>query len=318
MENLTHSLVGLMLARVGLEKTTPRGTAMMVLAANAPDLDAVFFFSGQLRYLEYHRTYAHSLAFVPLVALLPMLLVRARFSWRSWVASMIGVLSHLLLDWTNSYGILLGLPFSSHRFRLDTVNLIDVWVWAILLGAVAATPLWRGLRADRAETIGKIGPRRGVAWAALLLLLAFESLRVVAHDRAVRIMAARLYEGAPPLRVTALPEAFNPLAWRGVVEGAGFAVIVPVNLAGQYDPLAGRLYRDPPPIPAMDAALRTRPFIVFRRFAQLPFWEITPVAEGVRLDLFDLRFGSPGSPGFAQVTAIADRQGAVLRSGFGL
>ena len=40
MDNLTHSLVGLMLARAGLEKTTPRGTAMMVLAANAPDADA--------------------------------------------------------------------------------------------------------------------------------------------------------------------------------------------------------------------------------------------------------------------------------------
>jgi inner membrane protein len=308
MENLTHSLVGLMLARVGLEKTTPRGTAMMVLAANAPDVDAVFWFGGQLRYLEYHRTYAHSLAFVPLVALLPMFLVRARFSWRSWVAGMIGVLSHLLLDWTNSYGILLGLPFSSHRFRLDTVNLIDVWVWAILLGAVAVTALSRG----------NIVARRGVAWAALLLLLAFEGFRVGAHDRAVQTMAARLYEGAPPLRVTALPEAFNPLVWRGVVEGAGFVVIVPVNLARQYDPLAGRLYRDPPPIPAMDAALHTRPFVVFRRFSQLPFWEVTPVAEGVRLDLFDLRFGNPGSPGFSEVTAIADRQGAVLRSGFGL
>ncbi len=52
MDNITHSLVGLMLARAGLEKTTPRGTAMMVLAANAPDIDAVFWFSGTQ---TYHR-----------------------------------------------------------------------------------------------------------------------------------------------------------------------------------------------------------------------------------------------------------------------
>ena len=101
MENLTHTLVGLMLARVGLEKTTPRGTGMMMLAANAPDVDAVFWFGGTLPYLEYHRSYTHSLALMPLVALLPMLLARARFSWRSFAASMAGVLSHLLLDWTN-------------------------------------------------------------------------------------------------------------------------------------------------------------------------------------------------------------------------
>src|ERR1700688_2533451 len=121
MDNVTHTLVGLMLARVGLEKTTPRGAGMMMLAANAPDIDAVVWFSGTLRYLEFHRSYAHSLAFMPLMALLPMLLVRARFSWQSYLASMAGVLSHLLLDWTNSYGILLGLPFSAHHFRLDIV-----------------------------------------------------------------------------------------------------------------------------------------------------------------------------------------------------
>jgi len=139
MENLTHTLVGLMLARIGLEKTTVRGAGMMMLAANAPDVDAVFWFGGTLPYLAYHRTYTHSLPFLPLVALLPMLLVRAQFSWRSYLASMLAVLSHLLLDWTNSYGIPLALPFSDHRFRLDTVNLIDIWVWAILLGSVAAT-----------------------------------------------------------------------------------------------------------------------------------------------------------------------------------
>ena len=311
MDNLTHSLVGLMMARVGLGKTTPRGTAMMVLAANAPDIDGVSWLGGTLRYLEFHRTYAHSLTFVPLVAVLPMLLVRARFSWRSWAAAMAGVLSHLLLDWTNSYGILLGLPFSGHRFRLDSVNLVDLWIWAILLGAVAGTALWRRL-------VGAAGARPGWAWAALALLVTFEGARLAAHDRAVNIMATQVYQGAPPRSVTALPGAFHPLEWRGVVEGAGFVIILPVNLAGEYDPLAGRLYREPAATPAMNAALRTRPFEVFSRFAQLPFWDVTPEDEGVRLDLLDLRFGNPGSPGFADVTAIMDRRGAVLRSGFGL
>src|SRR5437868_6510340 len=101
MDNLTHTLVGLMLARVGLEKTTPRGAGMLMLAANAPDIDAVFWFGGTIQYIEHHRTFPHSFAFVPLVALLPMLLVWAEFSWRSYLASIAAVLSHLLLDWTN-------------------------------------------------------------------------------------------------------------------------------------------------------------------------------------------------------------------------
>jgi inner membrane protein len=317
MDNITHTLVGLMLARAGLEKTTPRGAGMMMLAANAPDIDAVFWFGGTLPYLEYHRSYTHSLTFMPLVALLPMLLVRAKFSWRPYLASLAGVLSHLLLDWTNSYGILLGLPFSAHRFRLDIENLFDLWIWVILLGAVAATALSRLVSGEIGEA-NSTGARRGWAWVALAALLAYEGTRVVTHARAVEVMSARLYEGAPPRRVTALPGPFNPLAWRGVVEGQGFVVIAPVDILGEYDPRAGRLYRTAAPVTGMEAALRTRPFQVFGRFAQLPFWKVTPLEDGLRLDLIDLRFGNPDRPGFAGVAAIVDPMGNVLRAGFGI
>src|SRR5262249_20117046 len=173
MDNLTHTLVGLTLARVGLEKTTPRGAAMMMLAANVPDIDAVFWFGGTLPYLTYHRSYAHAVPFIPLMALLPMLLVRARFSWPVYLASLVGVLSHLLLDWTNAYGIPLALPFSTHRFRLDIVNIVDVWIWAILLGTLAASGVF--------ALLSNQDKRRGFAWAALLTMLAFEGGRFIAH-----------------------------------------------------------------------------------------------------------------------------------------
>ena len=313
MDNLTHSLVGLMLARAGLEKTTPHGTAMMVLAANAPDIDAIFWFSGTQTYLEWHRSYPHAIAFAPLVALLPMLLARAKFSWPSFLASLIGVFSHLLLDWTNSYGIPLALPFSWHRFRLDIANVFDVWIWTILLGAVVVMALAR-----RAHIFTRPGWRSRWAQVTLAALLAFEGVRVVSHARAIDVMSAGLYKGETRQRVTALPGAFNPLAWRGVVEGPGFVVIVPVNLAAEFDARAGRLYPIAPPIPAMDATLRTRPFQVFSRWSEMPFWKVTPVEEGLRLDLIDLRFGAPDRSGFASVSAIVDRTGKVLRAGFGI
>jgi inner membrane protein len=305
MDNLTHSLVGLMLARASLEKTTPHCTAMMVLAANAPDIDAVFWFSGTQTYLEWHRSYPHAIVFAPLIALLPMLLARVRFSWPSFLASLLGVFSHLLLDWTNSYGIPLALPFSWHRFRLDIANVFDVWIWGILLGGVVVMALARSTR-------------RNWAWATLAALLIFEGIRIEAHARAVAIetMFGGLSQGAPPQRVTALPQAFNPLKWRGVVEGAGFAVVLPVDVTSGLGP--ERHYPVAPPIPAMDAALRTAPFQVFSSWSQLPFWKVTPVAEGLRLDLIDLRFGDPDHPGFASVSAIVDRTGKVLRAGFGI
>lgn len=317
MDNLTHSLVGLMLARVGLEKTTVRGTAMMVLAANAPDADAFVWFTGTMRYIEYHRTYTHTLTFLPLVALLPMLIVRARFSLRSYFAAMIGVLSHLLLDWTNTYGIPLAMPFSNHRFRLDINNIVDLWILIILLLAIAATALTRLVGAEIGER-KSTAPRRTWAWVALAGVLAFEGLRIVTHSRAVEVMSARLYQGAPPTKVIAIPNSLNPFTWKGVIEGANFAIILPVNLRADYDPAAGRLYRAPGEVPGMAAALRTHPFQVFSRWSQAPFWRVTPVGDDLRLDLIDLRFGSPDNPGFAGVSAVVDRMGNVLRSGFGI
>ena len=72
------------------------------------------------------------------MALLPVLIAcavsRSMRGWKvAWGLSIIGVASHLLLDWTNAYGIRLLLPFSSHWFALDLNNIVDLWIWAVLL-----------------------------------------------------------------------------------------------------------------------------------------------------------------------------------------
>jgi hypothetical protein len=192
-----------------------------------------------------------------------------------------------------------------------------VWILAILLIPIAATALTRLVSSEIGER-KSTAPRRAWAWVALGGLLFFEGARVVTHSRAVEVMSARLYEGAPPTRVTALPNTFNPFTWRGIAEGPGFAIIVPVNLREEYDPRAGRLYRAPTPVPGMEAALRTHPFQVFSRWSQVPFWRVTPVGDDLRLEMIDLRFGSPDNSSFASVSALVDRKGNVLRSGFGI
>jgi hypothetical protein len=184
---------------------------------------------------------------------------------------------------------------------LDIANVFDVWIWAILLSGVAALAL-----AGRAR----------VARLTLAALLVFEGIRVAAHARAIDMMSAQWYEGAPPQRITALPGAFNPLVWRGVVEYPGRVVTLTANVVKGVG--AQTVYPVAPPLAAMDAALRTPPFQVFSEWSQLPFWKVTSVEEGTRLDLIDLRFGAPDRPGFASVSAIVDRTGKVLRAGFGI
>ena len=74
MDNLTHSLTGLALSRAGLNRVCPRATAILLIAANAPDTDALSGLRSQLSYLEYHRHITHALLFVPVMALFAILL----------------------------------------------------------------------------------------------------------------------------------------------------------------------------------------------------------------------------------------------------
>src|SRR5581483_5540369 len=181
MDNVTHSLTGLALARAGLNRLCPRATLLLILSANAPDSDIVAAPEGALRYLQVHRGYSHSLLCLPLMALVPVLLVagiyRQKLPWaRAWGLCCIGVASHLLLDWTNSYGVRLLLPFSSDWFHLDLNGLYDGCIMAMLIFA-AAWPVFAGLVSreigDRTRLPG--GPGRGMAIFTLAFFLFFDS-----------------------------------------------------------------------------------------------------------------------------------------------
>src|SRR5690606_16926911 len=71
MDNLTHSLAGAALAAAGLRRTTPLATATLVVAANAPDVDAfVYFFRDEYYALAFRRGYTHgplAMAMLPFV-----------------------------------------------------------------------------------------------------------------------------------------------------------------------------------------------------------------------------------------------------------
>lgn len=317
MDNVTHSLVGLMLARAAGGRNHSVG--MTVVAANLPDIDIVAGLAGALPYLEYHRSYTHSLAFAPIMAAIPPLLIfaifRQKISPGMYALSLVGILSHLLLDWTNVYGIRMLLPFSSRWLRLDITDVVDPWILLLLLFALAAPALARLVNLEISSRPGP-GPKRGWAWFAILMLISYEAARYTAHERALGIMSSRLFNGEVPRRLTAIPARFNPLNWRGVVEGDGFVAIVPINLTESFDPAAGSMDYPAPPSPSIEAAQHTRAFELFGQFNQLPFWKVTPLPDATRVELIDLRFGTPQRPGF-EASAVVDASGIIRESQFG-
>jgi inner membrane protein len=323
MDTLTHTLTGLFLSRVGLGRWTPRALPILLLAANAPDIDILSAAGGSLNYLHYHRHLTHSLAAMPVMALLAVLVVRlASRKPVHWLgafgAALIGVASHLALDFTNSYGIRLWLPFSGEWLRLDLTAVIDIWIWAALLLGIAGPFVARLVGSEVSSgTVREKNPGRGFAIFALAFLLLYNCGRGVLHARAVAELESRLYGGGIPLRVAALPQPANPLRWRGLVETGGAYDVEDVNLAGEFDPTRGMIFHKPEPSAALEAARRTAAIQEFLRFAQFPLWRVTPVSEpedGQRVEVLDMRFGTPVAPGFMASAVLDSKLHAVETS----
>jgi inner membrane protein len=278
-----------------------------MLAANAPDIDVVTAAGGSLNYLHFHRHLTHSLIAMPIMALLPVLVVwaitRKPINWMgAFFASLIAVASHLLLDLTNIYGIRLLLPFSSRWLRLDLTSVIDLWIWAILLVCLLGPLIARLVGSEIASSnIRDRHHGRGFAAFALIFLLLYNCGRSVMHSRAVASLESRIYQEESPVRVFAMPDAANPLKWRGLVETGDFYAVEDFSLATEFDPTRATIFHKPDPDPALDAARRTPTFDQFLQFSQAPLWRISPLSDpenGKLVQVLDMRFGTPLAPGF--------------------
>ncbi len=315
MDNLTHTLTGLALSQAGLNRWHARSGLLLVVAANIPDSDIVTLAGGPFAYLQYHRAITHAIAMVPVMALLPMLFIcaidRSMRTWRAaYLLAIIGVASHLLLDWTNAYGVRFLLPFSPQWFRLDLNGLIDYWIWGVLFLAWVG-PLLGRLVSN--EIGAKPGAGRGIAIFALAFFLIYDYGRYVIHQRAIETLNSRVYQGGPPIRVAAFPvSSGNPFVWSGWVERPEFLMRFSMNLLSEFDPTEGAILYKPEASPALEAARQTFVVQKFLEFAQYPLWRVTPLAEpeGSRLiQVSDWRF-----PFTASVTV--DSSNRVLATSF--
>ena len=131
----------------------------------------------------------------------------ARQLLAAWLISIAGVAAHHLMDWLNVYGIRLLLPFSADWLRLDLVYIVDLWVWLILLMAMAAPALpllaRSGLAAHAHARIpaGPEGPtaeqRRAARFAVVVTAeRQFERRRVTAIGRDPYRVTAEILAGA--------------------------------------------------------------------------------------------------------------------------
>lgn len=328
MEPITHFLTGAAISRAtGLNKRTLYATVTCVLAAEAADLDMVAYFRGPITGFAHHRGITHTFVGVPFVAAFVVGMVYLFWRWQRkappepvgspdsttdkivvhdpaksprwgllYGFALLCGLSHILLDFTNNYGVRPFEPFSYKWYSWDIVFIYEPLLYVFLIGGLVLPSLFGLIN----EEIGarRRGPRgQGGAIVALVLMVLLWGLRDYQHRRAVATLEARLYHSEDPIRVSAYPYILNPFRWYGVVECDDFFVQADVNSLNPdvapngFETTRFKREETPPDIKAKDSPLGH----VYLDWAQYPMTEVERTTEpsGYLVRFYDLRYDYP-------------------------
>ena len=285
------------LSRAGLNKRTALATSTLVIANNLPDIDVGVFATSTLA-MSFRRGWTHGvLAQLTLpIALTGAMLLYDRYRKKAspedrvdarqiLLLSYLGVLLHVFMDFTNSYGVRLLMPFSERWFYGDALYIVDPWLY-LLLGA----GWW----------LGKTNPRpaRICVTVAAIYVVAMLASNVLAR-REVASGLARA--GLPPAtRFMVTPVVVNP-----------FRREVVIDIGEKYE--KGNLWFEPLPHfrpagfglekgfgqPDAQHALQSPLARAFLRWSRFPFVQVDPAGGGVWIN--DYRYANAGPYGWSAV-----------------
>jgi inner membrane protein len=319
MEPVTHFLTGACIARAGLNRKTAYATVAATLAAEAADLDVLWSLAGPVEGLKHHRGITHTLWAAPLVA---GVVVGVVWLWRRWRkpaesaqkvhwgwlygTALIASLSHLLLDWTNNYGLRPFFPFNPRWYAGSFVFIAEPVLWALLLAAVVM-PWLLGL-ADQ-----EIGARRtafrGRNWAifALAGMVVLWCWRWAEQAQARAMLTNQQFASEPARRITLEPYPLNPYRWHAILETNDFyqtaevdtrtgAITSDVPQDLLYKPVATAVVEAAKRTPLGQAYLDWGTWAVVRDLGQQPIKgieppDLPPGRSWSTVEFSDLRFG---------------------------
>jgi inner membrane protein len=311
LEPLTHFLTGACLGRAGFNRKTALATLTMTLAAEAPDLDIATIVKGRVFYFAHHRGFTHSFLGLFLVSAAVVGLVFGFWRIRGrkitsaespprwgllFLLAYLAGLSHILLDFTNSYGVRPFWPFSERWYSWDIEFIVEPVLLVLLIGALILPKLF-SLINDEIGARRKGLPGRFAASAALLTVVLFWGLRDYEHRHAVNALEARTYQGLDAIRASAYPDWLNPFRWVGVVETENFIATMEVNsITPDVDPQGQmRIHYKPPETPVTIAAKKSYLGRVYLDWAQYPITETETLESppGYLVRFRDLRYDYP-------------------------
>lgn len=309
MDNLTHTLTGIALAQAGLKRKTRFSMLALIIASNLPDIDVLAALHGGIAELKYHRGITHSIiGLTALGAILAMAIYALgrrsapkknapslSLKWL-FLICWIGTACHVLMDFTNAYGIRPFLPFSHRWFALDLMPIVGPWLLVILILGLCIPVV---LRMVTEEVGGRKSAGHAIRNGAIFSLVAMAGLwglRAISRQKALGMLSARTYGQEAATRLGAFPTALDPFEWHGVAETGDAYYLASVDtLSGELPEKNTAVLRKPPPSAALSAAQQTEGARIFLNFARFPYAVVFREGDSTYVYIRDLRFASEGS-----------------------
>jgi inner membrane protein len=282
MEPVTHMLTGAVLARTGFNRRAAHATFAMAIAAEFPDIDVLWRFGGPVAALEHHRGITHTFLGVPFEAALITAAFYAFYRLRkgphtkappnwAWLyaGTLLALLSHILLDWTNNYGVRPFFPFNPHWYAGSFVFIFEPILFAILVATLVLPALFALINSE-------VGARKKAfpspTWSliGLILIAALYVFRFNEHTRALQL-AARTAP-ADATRFFASPHPTNPYLWSTIADTPSTYQLATVNTrTGTVEPPApsDTLYKPQTTLPLL-VAKRSYLGRIFLDWSQYP------------------------------------------------
>jgi membrane-bound metal-dependent hydrolase YbcI (DUF457 family) len=292
-----------------VQSRLPRfGSALLVTAGVAPDLDYASYFVGPSALLTLHRTALHSIGGAAITSCaLAVLFCTLDKKWpprkptKNQAAALtfapalaicaVGAIGHQLLDLASGEGIQLLWPFRTHWSRWNLTSTFDPWILLVLVGALLIPQLFRLVSEEvGGRTKGTAGS--GAALAAILLLVTYFGARAYLRGRAIEILLTSEYHGREPASAGAFPLSSNPFTWRGVVSTDETLEEIDINLSpgASLHPDRSLTHYKPADSAALQTGEKTNAAQQFLKYAQFPLASVARREDTYRFELRDLSF----------------------------
>ena len=180
-----------------------------------------------------------------------------RWGWL-YLTALVAALSHLLLDWTNNYGLRPFFPFNPRWYEGSFVFIAEPVLWT-LFSLALVMPWLLGL-ADREIGVRR-QPFRGRGWAifALAGTVALWSWRWYEHAQGLMLVQNAQVTSEAVTRMALEPYPVNPYHWHAILETKDFYQTAEVNTwtgSVESNPEKDLIYK-PADTPAVEAAKQT-------------------------------------------------------------